>query len=320
MARFTSTLLALVAPRRAIPILGIIAALVGVQLWYGRPIDTVLPIGMSLAFLALAPWSWRVLLAREATLGRGALYVGEALAVIGVFGIVIPDMLGVGWTFLGDVGSLGVAGVLYLVGGWGLGRDIELELDVEHAQLKAIRTHLDPHFLYNTLNAIAEWCVEDPKVAEDAMLRLAELLRTTLDAFELRRWPLSRELAVVEDLLALHRMRDAGAFSTTLEVDPLASIVEVPPLIVVTLVENAVKHGPRNGHRGVIAIRARPTANGVCVEVENPGAFAPVSPGRGLATLRSRLALAYGRRARFEMATVDDTRTRATLDLRGDPT
>jgi two-component system, LytTR family, sensor histidine kinase AlgZ len=315
MASFTSTLLALIAPRRSIPIAGVVAALAAVQLHYGGALDVVVPIGMSLAFVALAPWSWRVLLARGLTLPRAAAFAIEAVAVVAVVGIAVPRALNLGPTFLGDEGSLVIAGVLYVVGGWGLGRDIELELDVEHAQLKAIRAHLDPHFLYNTLNAIAEWCAEDPKVAEEATLQLATLLRSTLDALELRRWPLARELALVEDLLALHRMRDPAAFTSALELEPAAAGVELPPLIVVALVENAVKHGPRAGHRGPIAIRVRPTERGLRCEVENPGPYAPGTGGRGLATLRARLALAYGRRATFAIAATTVDRTRAVLEL-----
>ncbi|HVK82674.1 MAG TPA: histidine kinase [Kofleriaceae bacterium] len=315
MAGFTSTLIALAAPRRLVPILAIVAAISGAQLYYGAARDLVIPFGISLGFVVLAPWTWRALLAKRVTAAGGLAFAAEAVVVVAVFGDLVPHALGIGPTFLGDEGSLAVAVMLYIVGGWGLGRDIELELDVEHAQLKAIRTHLDPHFLYNTLNAIAEWCREDPEVAEEATLRLAELLRATLDALERRSWPLARELALVEDLLALHRVRDTEAFTSTLEVDPAATERELPPLLLVSLVENALKHGPRAGHRGAIAITVRVDGRGVRCEVENPGPYQPRPGGRGLATLRSRLALAYGRNASFAIGAAGPERTRAVLAL-----
>lgn len=315
MASFTSTLISLAAPRRLVPIVAIVVAITGAQLYYGAPRDAVIPLGLSLGFVALAPWTWRALLARRVTLARCVAYAAPAVAVVAAFGVAVPRALGLGPTFLGDAGSLAVALALYLVGGWGLGRDIELELDVEHAQLKAIRTHLDPHFLYNTLNAIAEWCSEDPKVAEEATLRLAELLRATLDALERRSWPVAREVALVEDLLALHRVRDPDAFTATVDVDPAARELELPPLVVVTLVENALKHGPRAGHRGAIAIAVRAEPTGVRAEVENPGPYVARTGGRGLATLRARLGLAYGRGARFTIAAAGADRTRAVLVL-----
>ena len=97
---------------------------------------------------------------------------------------------------------------LFLVGGFGLGRDIWFEdrlaraearavalaREAERAQLLALRAHLDPHFLFNTLNAIAEWCREDGETAERAVLRLSAMLRTVLGRRARRRpgrWPRS---------------------------------------------------------------------------------------------------------------------------------
>lgn len=313
MDRYASTLRALAAPRRSIPIVAVVAAITGVQLFYMRdPITAVAPLGMSAAFVLVMPWAWRVLLAPDRAVPPwlgAVVYAGLAGAVVGVFGA--GASLVIGPTFLTDGGSLAVAGVLVLVGGWGLGRDIELELDLEHAQLKAIRAHLDPHFLFNTLNAIAEWCAEDPAVAEDATLRLAALLRDLLDGLERRTWPLGRELSLVRDFLELHRVRDRDAFTYTLPTDDTSSDAAVPPLVLLSLVENAVKHGPRKGHRGAIVLRVE-HAPRLRVEIENPGPFAPTSAGRGLAQVRKRLAHA---KARLEIRALDDNRTLAAVSL-----
>jgi hypothetical protein len=317
MADLSTTLSALAAPRRCLPIVAVVAALIAVELYYGDARSALVPASMSLAFLLLAPWSWRVLLAKRTTFTGATLFAAEAVLVVLVLGVGLPRVLGLGPTFLTDLGSLVIAGVLYVVGGWGLGRDIELEYDLEHVRLKAIRAHLDPHFLYNTLNAIAEWCAEDPKVAEEATIRLADILRATLEGLELRTWPLSRELALVDDLLELHRLRDAEAFTPSIDADPSVVAVEVPPLALVAMIENAVKHGPRAGHRGSITVRVTATDDKIRCEIENPGTFAPSrdKPGRGLATLRKRLALAYGDRAHFSIAAAGADRTRAVLEL-----
>jgi signal transduction histidine kinase len=307
MARFTSTLAALATPRRSLPIVAVVAALVAVQVRYSGATSAVVPLGLAVAFLVLAPWSWRVL--GKTTLGVLA-YAVEAIAVVAVLGIAFPRAIDLGPTFLTDAGSLVVASVLYAIGGWGLGRDIELELDLEHTRLKALRTHLDPHFLFNTLNAIAEWCREDPKIAEDATLRLAEMLRDILEALELRTWPLARELAVARSLLELHRIRDPEAFTVTLEVAEAA--IDVPTLVLVSLVENAVKHGPRKGHKGPITLRV--SHDPLRVEVENPGPFVRTAEGRGIAQLEKQLALTYGERARFDIREIDG-RTRAAVTV-----
>ncbi|MEJ7597727.1 MAG: histidine kinase [Kofleriaceae bacterium] len=304
MAHFATTLSALATPRRSLPIAAVVASLVAVELYYGDWRTALVPLGMSVSFVVLAPWSWR---ASRGPIGVARYLVG-AVVVVAAFGFALPWALDLGPTFLTDPGSLAIASVLYCVGGWGLGRDIELEQDLEVVRLKAIRVHLDPHFFHNTLNAIAEWCAEDPRVAEEATTRLADMLRAILEGLELRRWPLARELALVKDLLELHRLRDAEAFTTRIEADASG---DVPPLVLVSLVENAIKHGPRAGHRGEITVRVTRDRNLTCV-VTNPGAYAPQGRGgRGLDTLRKRLAVDGGRFA----IVADGERTRATLEL-----
>ena len=149
------------------------------------------------AFWLTGPASWRWLCSnrggrREDRVILGySLYLLLSLSVIVILGWIVPMLARVTWSFMTDPGSLAVLFVLFTVGGWGLGRDIELEeglrveqrrakrlaVEAERAQLLALRAHLDPHFLFNTLNAIAEWCREDPEVAETATLKLADILR-----------------------------------------------------------------------------------------------------------------------------------------------
>jgi two-component system, LytTR family, sensor histidine kinase AlgZ len=317
MDRFRTTLTALAAPRRAFPTALVALSLVAVQVYYTRDLRSILvPLGLVLSFVLVGPWSWRALV-REGRMPivGGAIYAGLAVALVGLCGVALPGAIGLDLTFLTDPGSLVVATILYLVGGAGLGRDITLEADLEHSRLHAVRTHFDPHFLYNTLNAIAEWCAEDPKVAEEATLRLASLLREVLEGLERPLWPLERETAVTLDLLELHRVRDLEAFDVSLELDDGAAGALVPPLLLLSLAENAVKHGPRKGHRGPIAVRTSSRGDAIRLEIENPG---PLRPGggesRGLAMLRKRLSLSYGRRAHLAIAEIAD-RTRATIEL-----
>lgn len=308
--RFATTLRALAVPRRAVPIAAVTAALVAVQLYYAASATAALvPLAMVASFVVLAPWSWRRWLGSRAAerprgraLGRAA-YAAVALAAVALSGVALPRALGLGPTYFTDVGSLGISVVLFAVGGWGLGRDLELEHGLEEARLLALHTHLDPHFLYNTLNAIAEWCAEDAKVAEEAIARLAGMMRELLAGLELVRWPLRREVALAADLLELHRLRDAEALTVRVILDEEAAAVEVPPLLVLALVENAVKHGPRSGHRGQIELEVKRRGGEVVCRVENPGSYAPSSEGggHGSRTLRRRLQHAYGGRARLHI-------------------
>lgn len=104
----------------------------------------------------------------------------------------------------------------------------------EQARLIALRSQLDPHFLVNTLNAIAEWRRTDGEAAERAVLELVELLRAVLAGGRAPTWPLSQELALVRRLYALHLLRDGGLFTLEERVpDPLPD-VPVPPLLLLT--------------------------------------------------------------------------------------
>lgn len=179
-------------------------------------------------------------------------------------GVVVPRLLGIGRTLLTAPSSVVVCLALFLVGGWDLARDIWLEgtlarsqaqvarlaRTAEQAQLLALRSHLDPHFLFNTLNAIAEWCREDGEVAEEAVLQLAAILRAVLDGVRAPVWPLRDELALIDSFFALHALRDPDRLRVTRRApEPLPDLA-VPPMLLLPLAENAVKHGVAAGQGG----------------------------------------------------------------------
>jgi hypothetical protein len=311
---WAGTLRSLAAPRRIVPVLVVAAALAVTELGYtGSAAAAALDLALCLVFWLVGPASWRWLCA-----GRGsgesaawgyAAYLTLGATVVGLGGGLGPRLLGLPFTFATDLGSLGVLAVLYLVGGWGLGRDIELEeglveerrraerlgQEASRAQLLALRANLDPHFLFNTLNAIAEWCREDPLVAEAALLRLATMLRSVLAGVREPAWPLARELDLVTDLIELYRVRDPGRYAVDLALpDPLPEAA-VPPMILLPLVENALTHGPAAGHRGTVRLSVVAQGDRVRVELRNPGPFrGRREGGEGIAMVERRLALAYG--------------------------
>jgi two-component system, LytTR family, sensor histidine kinase AlgZ len=312
-ATLPATLRALAEPRRLVPIVAVAVPLILVQgSLSADPLAAPLGAALCLAFLVVGPWSWRRLGGRA--LGIVA-YAAIGAAVVLAFGKGVPRLVGMGHTFLTGDGPLLVCAALYLVGGWGLGRDIGLEREARLAQLLALRSHLDPHFLFNALNAIAEWCRQDGEVAERAVLELAALLRGVLQGVRQGTWPLGREIELTRGLLALHLLRDPTLFEPRLAVDGGLDDVEVPTLILLPLAENAVKHGPAAGHRGPIVLTARRVDGAVEVVVENPGRYrGPREGGEGLPSVRERLAFVYGRRARLDVGAVDD-RTVARLRL-----
>ncbi len=313
-----STWAALLEPKRLVPILGVTTPLLWAQHVYSRSPDALwVGIGVCLAFVLVAPVSYRVLFPENLELGQGAvrlaLFAAIGAGVVFVTGDYVPRLVGIGSTFMTARGTLVIDVALFLAGGWGLGRDIGLEAslererkraedlarEAERAQLLALKANLDPHFLFNTLNAIAEWCRTDGVAAERAVLELASLLREVLEGIDAPSWPLARELSVCKTLLSLHRMRDPERFTATWEIDDeTAARAQVPPMLLFTLVENAVTHGPSKGHRGEVRVTVAREGEHVIVRIANPGPFAGRRPGsHGLPTVERRLALAYEGRA-----------------------
>ncbi len=328
------TLLALLAPRRLVPILFVSLPLVYAQRSYSRhPSAVWIGIGLCLTFVLVAPLSYRILFPEGLDLGHGAirilLYGLLGAGAVLTAGLYVPRMFGIEQTFLTARSSLPIDIALFLVGGWGLGRDIGLEDSLqrerkradelaraaEQAQLLALKAHLDPHFLFNTLNAIAEWCREDGATAERAVLELSGLLRDVMAGVKEQSWPLERELQLCRTLLSLHTLRDPDMFRLAWKVDLDAGRVHVPPMLLFPLVENAIKHGPAKGHRGEIALTVETTGDRVRIAITNPGAFGgPRDGSHGLPTAERRLSLAYDGDAKLT-AEGKDGRTRIALDL-----
>ena len=319
-----ATLRALLKTRRLIALLLVSAALVAAQASFSAdPLAVPLGALMCLLFVVVAPVSWRVLFPDGLDLRHGGvrliLYGAIGAGVVLPLGVVVPRVFGIGRTLLTAPSSVIVCLALFLVGGWGLGRDIWLERslersearagalarEAERAQLLALRSHLDPHFLFNTLNAIAEWCRDDGEIAERAVLQLSAMLRTVLEGVHAPSWSLREEMGLVSTLFALHGLRDPDRIRFVQRLpDPLPEVA-VPPMLLLPLADNAVKHGVTAGHGGDVVLAVESASAGqVVVRLENDGVFGGRRlGGLGLALVERRLALAYDGRASFRIAT-----------------
>ena len=337
-----STLRALLHPRRLIPIVLLSSSLVVAQGNYSSRDPFAIPLGiaMCVAFVIVAPVSWRVLFPDRFNLRHGGirliLYAAIAAGVVWSLGIVVPRILGMGQTLLTAPTSVVVCLALFLVGGWGLGRDMWMEnqlaraearatllaREAEGAQLLALRSHLDPHFLFNTLNAIAEWCREDGEIAERAVMQLSAMLRTVLAGVRASTWPLAEELALLDTLFELHRLRDPDRVRVIRQLPEPLPDIGIPPMLLLPLAENAVKHGPAAGHAGAIVLAAHTTADDrLIVSIANPGAYRGRRPGgSGIEIVERRLALAYDDQAVLTIAAVGETtRAEVTLPMAANP-
>lgn len=182
---------------------------------------------------------------------------------------------------------------------------VATEILAKEAQLQALRYQLQPHFLFNTMNAISTLVLSDqPRAATEMIGRLANLLRDTLDAPDIHEVPLSDELAVTEEYLAIEAVRFGERLVVHWDLDPAVADVLVPRLILQPLVENAVRHGiARRQHGGFILIKTQHLGDHLAITIENeaPDESAALlldgvvrAGGVGVQNVRKRLEQTYG--------------------------
>jgi signal transduction histidine kinase len=178
-------------------------------------------------------------------------------------------------------------------------------------ELAALRSKLNPHFLFNTLHGIVTLVRKDAVRAERALLMFSDLLRYVLDTDKAGRdaVPLADELAFTRDYLALEQLRLGDRLQVQWQVEPAAEAAEIPALTLQPLVENAIKHAfnPRTAP-GTLVISASVTAGTLQLTVRDDGPGAATQPaaaghGLGLATVARRLTLLHGERGTLTVHT-----------------
>jgi signal transduction histidine kinase len=177
-------------------------------------------------------------------------------------------------------------------------RNLRLETANREGQLSNLRAQLNPHFMFNALNGIRALIDEDPARAKQAITQLSAILRNAMSTVKRRTVPLGEELDIVKDYLALERMRFEERLRTRFNIDPSLEREPVPPMLLQTLVENAVRHGiARLTTGGEMVVSAARDNNGMVLTVSNTGTYEEgrtVGSGIGLAGTRRRLELIYG--------------------------
>lgn len=186
-------------------------------------------------------------------------------------------------------------------------RAAQLENQLAQARLQALNMQLRPHFLFNTLNAIAVLIKQDPEAAQLMVRRLSDLLRASLQHGREQWVALQTELQFVEDYLAIEQIRFRERLSVSMEIAPEVLTLPVPSFILQPLVENAVQHGIHEQRGPVgLAIMAGRQNGKLCLRVSDTGKGLENvrhtnSDGIGLSNLRERLQQLYGEDFRFSL-------------------
>jgi len=173
-------------------------------------------------------------------------------------------------------------------------------------QLALLQAQIEPHFLFNMLGNVRRLYRTDPRSGAEAIDSLSRYLRTALPQLRSRRASLGEEIELVSAYLDLFRLRMGPRFAFSIEVEPGLEEAEFPPMLLITLVENAVKHGLEPAGGGRIEVRARSRRSQLEVIVLDDGAgfgaTASSGTGVGLANVRRQLAARYPGRARLTLA------------------
>ncbi len=181
-------------------------------------------------------------------------------------------------------------------------RERELTELAATAQLAALRAQINPHFLFNSLNSIAQLIHDDPDKAEACVERLAALFRYVLNRAEKDFVPLAEELEMVEAYLEIERARFGDRLRVETQIDPQSLRRLIPNLVLQPLVENAIKHG-LSPKRGPVTVRIDARLSGALLTLSvrddglgmGDGALAAVyERGVGLRNLKDRLERLYG--------------------------
>ncbi len=303
----------------------------------GEALALALPLTLVYAYLCLA--AWYVVrtaalkpalplgaiparpLAEIATQIAAALFSGGLWAVLGWFWAAALDGMGAFPGLarrypsdahllfaLGAPLYLAVAGVHYAMAALEASREAEqralsARLLAREAEMRALKARLDPHFLFNSLNAIAALAGSDGAAARRMAILLSEFLRRSL-ALEARpEVPLAEELAHAAAYLAVERVRFGERLELAEDVDEAGRRCLVPSLLLQPLVENAVRHGiAQLLEGGMVRIEGRVEGGRLRLAVENP--CDPDHPagsggGVGLANVEARLAARFGARGRL---------------------
>ncbi len=191
---------------------------------------------------------------------------------------------------------------------------------VKEFELRTLRSQLNPHFMFNALNSIRALIKEDPQNAQTAVTKLSNLLRYALKIERSESVPLEEEIDAVKNYLSLEKIRFEERLKYELNIDSKTERIEIPPMMVQTLVENGIKHGiTKRTEGGKINIETSLENSKVHIKIKNTGQIDPeaikISTGFGINNTKHRLSLIYGEKAQFQISNQNEEEVLAELTI-----
>ena len=183
-------------------------------------------------------------------------------------------------------------------------QNLRWEAASKDIELNKLKSQLNPHFMFNSMNSIRALIDENPAKAKEAVTQLSNILRNTLLMNKNKEIVLEEELRIVKDYLDLEQIRYEERLRYEMDIDETSKAKLVPPLIVQAQVENAIKHGiSKITGGGVVKVKTKLKDNNLLIEVKNTGALSNIKSetGFGFANSKQRLELLYGSKATIEI-------------------
>jgi sensor histidine kinase YesM len=196
----------------------------------------------------------------------------------------------------------------------------QMQAILRENQYNNLKTQLNPHFLFNSLNGIRTLVDLDPEMSKEAIMRLSNLLRSSLQMSKNKTVSLEQEMATVESYLLIEKIRFDERLQYVFNMDKETLATQIPPMMLQTLVENAVKHGiSKLKSGGQIIVNSIKKGNRVQIEIINSGKYESNAQdsanGLGLENTQERLKLLFEEKASFDIKNLDENFVIATIEL-----
>src|SRR5579862_298901 len=193
---------------------------------------------------------------------------------------------------------------------------LKMEALVKELELKTIKSHINPHFIFNALNSIRALIDENPGRARTAITELSNILRSSMQAEKLETVSFEKELNIVKDYLALEHIRFEDRLRVEYDIDEDTLDQPIPPMMLQTLVENAIKHGiSKQVHGGNVKIISDFKDDFHQLIIQNTGYLngSVYDDGFGLTSTKNRLQLLFGDKANFDIKEINGNTVEATV-------